>query len=138
MEPRNGYLFYVMIALIALGFILSFAVPAKADVQRYKGVACDTEEQVTNWLTLWKGGTAPEEALSEVNTAAGNEIACAPVDVMISDMEVVKELDFDESAVILKMTVIGGNSPMGFFPIEPAVQYGAAPAKGLTASKTNI
>jgi hypothetical protein len=138
MEPRNGYLFYVMVALIALGFILSFSLPAKAETQRYRGIACDEEAQVVNWITLWKGGTEPQDALSEINTAAGNPIACAAVDVLVSDFEVVKELTFEEDAVILKMTVIGGNTPMGFMPIIPSVQYGAAPAKGITPSKTAI
>lgn len=139
-KEENGFLFYVMVALLVAAFILSFVLPASAQqMRRFQGVVCDTVEQIENWATLFKGGMDGDEALSAINTAEQNPIACAAVDIIVATVEVEKELTLSgEDAVILKLLVIGAMTPIGPQPIQPAIQYGAGPAKGYVASKTSI
>ena len=128
-KESNGFLFYLMVLILFVGFILSFVLPARADMNRYRGVICDTAEQIENWATLFKGGTDPDEALTLINTAAANPTACGMVDVIVSRIEVEKELILNgENALIYKLLVVAAVTPFGPQPIEPAIQYGAGKA----------
>ena len=128
-KESNSFLFYLMVLILFVGFILSFVLPAKAENKRFVGLLCDEQAQITNWLTLWKGGMTQEEALEQINTAANNPIACAVVDVIVSKIEVEKELILNgENALIYKLLVVAAVTPFGPQPIEPAIQYGAGKA----------
>ena len=123
----------IVIVFVAIALIVFFVVPAKAEIQQARGVSCDTQEQMENWLMLFITGTPGDEALELVNAGTN---ACAVLHV-IADMEEVKEGTInDQSFVIYKMTLMAVMTPAGPIPVEPLVQYMAAPKpkkKGIDA-----
>ena len=123
---KGGADWLLITVILAIVAIVLFAVPARAEMKQAKGLVCDTQEQIENWLTLFHNGTPGEEALEQVNAGT---TACGVLHV-VADIEEVKEGAFNgQPFVIYKLTLMAVMTPMGPIPVDPLVQYMAGPKR---------
>lgn len=97
-----------------------FAFPAQAQqVSGAVGVFCDTREQVESFVSLVQKGKTGEEAVSEVNKAAGKETACG----MLQAYVVVLGIEEKKGYSVAHVMVVGVMLPQGATHVPPMEQF---------------
>jgi hypothetical protein len=110
-------------ALRLIAFALLLAGPARAqEVQIGTGPICDTQKQTERLVALLDGGAA--SAIKVVNTEEKNPTACVVATVAYMEgPQLVVAHNKAGAYRIVKVLVIGLNTPAGVLPTAPAAYF---------------
>jgi hypothetical protein len=110
-------------ALRLIAFALLLAGPARAqEVQIGTGPICDTQKQTERLVALLDGGA--ESAIKVVNTEEKNPTACVVATVAYMEGPQLAVAHNKAGAYrIVKVLVIGLNTPAGVLPTAPAAYF---------------
>jgi hypothetical protein len=118
--------FVLLATLLCVSFCataLADDVPAPpADYETDTNLACDTQEQAERFVALFTGDV--QAAIVAVNAEEQGPNACALVDVMyLRGARVGIARHGDDAFEVVRILVVGIETPAGILPVRPAVYF---------------
>lgn len=125
--------FALRIALLVLSMGAFLSAPARAqEVEVATSVFCDTQKQAEQFLELFDGDA--RVAAGAVNAEANNPSACLVAKVAhVRGIKLSEARKKDATFQIVKILVLGIETPAGMQPVQPGVYFGALKVDELEA-----
>lgn len=114
-----------MTRFLALAFAGVFSFQAAAQqVNQGVGLACDTKEQVEQFVESMNGGNTAPDSITQINAKTGST-SCGIVHVAWNEEAVLARVTINNSIYeLISFVVIGVQRDNGWVPVRPMLQFG--------------